>query len=185
MHETEADLEALQRLLDESDARGGPHLRSIFTEERRIPADELCELLTGVQVLNVATVSASGEPLVAPVDGLFYRGEWYFGSSPDSVRMRHIAARPQVSAAHTRGEELAVIVHGRAERFDYTDADHSWFYDFLREVYVPLYGDDWSEWAEDAATYARIDARKMFTFQMRERPTLEEIDARSAGRDST
>jgi len=38
--------------------------------------------------------------------------------------MRHLAARPAVSAAHLPGEELAVPVHGRAELFDLRDAAH-------------------------------------------------------------
>ena len=35
--------------------------------------------------------------------------------------MRHLAARPAVSATHLVGEELAVTVHGRAELFELSD----------------------------------------------------------------
>ena len=45
MHETEDDLRALEDLLDRSHANAGPHLRSIFSDERRIPAAELPALL--------------------------------------------------------------------------------------------------------------------------------------------
>jgi hypothetical protein len=114
MHETAEDRIALSDLLDRSYARAGDHLRSIFTSERRIPADELVALLPGVQVLNLATVSRACAPRVAPVDGLFYRGRFWFGSAAASVRFAHLRERPQVSASHTRGEELAVIVHGTA-----------------------------------------------------------------------
>ncbi|NIV87350.1 MAG: pyridoxamine 5'-phosphate oxidase family protein, partial [Actinobacteria bacterium] len=65
-------------------------------------------------MLAVATVTADGRPLVRPVDGLFYRGEFWFGSAPGSVLMRHLAVRPPVSAVHTVGEHLAVTVHGEA-----------------------------------------------------------------------
>ena len=41
------------------------------------------------------------EPRVAPVDGLFYRGRFWFGSSPHSFRFRNIRANPAVSAAIT------------------------------------------------------------------------------------
>ena len=118
MHETDDDLRALQELLDRSHAGAGEHLRAIFDDERRIPAAELPALLPGVQVLALATVTARGEPRVAPVDGLFFRGRWHFGSSERSARFRHIRTRPAVSAAHIRGEELAVIVHGRAVEID-------------------------------------------------------------------
>ena len=67
MRETEEDLSELQRLLDESYDRAGAHLKSIFTEEKRIPAAELVEELVGVQVLNLATVTPKGAPRVAPV----------------------------------------------------------------------------------------------------------------------
>ncbi|HEX5992498.1 MAG TPA: hypothetical protein VFY70_07995, partial [Thermomicrobiales bacterium] len=67
MHETPHDLLELTELLDRSYAQAGDHLRSIFTPERRIPADELVALLPGVQVLNLATVSRACAPRVAPV----------------------------------------------------------------------------------------------------------------------
>src|SRR5918992_4819538 len=118
MHETADDMIELTALLDRSYARSGNHLRSIFTPERRIPADELVALLPGVQVLNLATVTRACAPRVAPVDGLFYRGRFWFGSAAASVRFVHLRERTQVSASHTRGEELAVIVHGTATMVD-------------------------------------------------------------------
>jgi uncharacterized pyridoxamine 5'-phosphate oxidase family protein len=160
VHETPDDLADLERLLDESHAGAGSHMRSIFTEERRIPAGELCDLLRGVQILNVATVTAAGEPRVAPVDGLFYRSHFYFGSSLDSFRFRHLASRPQVSASHTRGEELAVIVHGTARIIDPAAPERAQFRDYLIEVYGP----DWESWGAGAG-YARIHPKKMFTFR--------------------
>ncbi len=164
VHETGDDLRELQRLLDESYAAAGRHLRSIFTEETRLTAAELSELLPGVQVLNLATVTAAGEPRVAPVDGLFYRGRFWFGSAHDSARFRHIRRRPSVSAAHTRGEELAVIVHGSAHEIDTSSADNGGFRDYLSDVY----GREWDEWG-GTAPYARIDAAKMFTFSAAKR----------------
>ncbi len=79
MYETEQDLADLQALLDRSYATAGQHLRSIFSPQRRMSAAELVQLLRGVFVLNVATVSAACTPVVAPVDGLFYRGKLLFG----------------------------------------------------------------------------------------------------------
>ena len=71
MHETAQDLRVLQHLLDSSYEQAGEHLRSIFTSERRMSAEETARLLRGVFVLNVATVTAACEPMVAPVDGRY------------------------------------------------------------------------------------------------------------------
>ena len=98
MHETLEDLHALQTLLDRSYEAAGPHLRGIITPERRLDAEQVAQRLTGMCLLALATVTADGRPIVGPVDGVFHRGAFHFGSSPDSVRFRHIARRPQVSA---------------------------------------------------------------------------------------
>lgn len=162
MHETPGDLRALQHLLDESHAAAGDHLRSILQEERRLSAPDLAGLLTGVQVLTVATVTADGAPIVGAVDGLFYRGRFHFGSSPKSVRAGHLDRDPRVSAAHTRSEELAVIVHGRAHPIDVFSADPPAFRDYLIEVYP-----DWEDWyADGGARYWRIEPAKMFAARL-------------------
>ena len=98
----------------------------------------------GVQVLHLATVTAACAPRVAPVDGLFFRGRFYFGSSQGSARFRHIRARPQVSATVTSGEEFAVVVHGRAWILDLDSAESAPFRAYCRDVY----GDEWGEWGE-------------------------------------
>lgn len=165
MHETPEDMAELEEMLDRSYQRAGEHLRSIFTPERRIHAAELVSLLPGMQLLSVATVTRDCEPRVAPVDGLFYRGQFWFGSSPTSARFTHLRARHQVSAAHTRGESLAVVVHGTARIVDPSDPAHDGFRAYCQEVY----GGDWLEWGA-GASYARIDAAKMFTFRFEPTP---------------
>lgn len=166
VHEEPADLARMQDLLDRSYAAAGPHLRSITTPERRLSASEVAARLTGMQLLALATVTRDCRPLVGPVDGIFYRGAFYFGSSPDSVRLRHIARRPQVSATHLPGEELAVTVHGRAVPIDLADAAHRGFRDTLLEVYLPRYGEEWRAFLDSGPRYARIDADRMFSFHL-------------------
>jgi len=163
MHETAEDLAALQVLLDRSYAAAGPHLLRIHTPERRLTAEQVSERLTGMCLLALATVSASGRPVVGPVDGIFLRGAFHFGSSPDSVRFRHIAARPWVSATHLPGEELAVTAHGRAERVDVSAGA---LRRALLDIYTPRYGDEWESFLDSGPVYARIDADRMFTFSM-------------------
>ncbi|HEY2764788.1 MAG TPA: pyridoxamine 5'-phosphate oxidase family protein [Pseudonocardiaceae bacterium] len=164
MHETPDNLAALQDLLDRSYAAAGPHLLSIITAQRRLSADQVADRLTGMRLLALATVTADGRPLVGPVDGVFFRGAFHFGSSPDSVRCRHIRKRPYVSATHLPGEQLAVTVHGRAVPVDiHSDADAE-FRQTLLEIYVPQYGPQWEEFLDSGPVYARIDADRMFTF---------------------
>jgi pyridoxamine 5'-phosphate oxidase-like protein len=168
MHETPEDLDALQRLLDSSYAAAGEHLLGIHTPERRLTADRLAGMLTGVRVLALATVSAKGEPVAGPVDGLFYRGAFFFGSSPESVRFTHIRTRPAVSAVHTVGEQLAVTVHGAAREIDVRAPGNEGYLGYLREVY----GKQWDSWwpASKTPPYAVIQARTMFAFFMEQAP---------------
>jgi Pyridoxamine 5'-phosphate oxidase len=167
VHESPADAQALQELLDRSYAGAGAHLLSIHTPERRLSAEQVIERLTGVCLLTLATVTADCRPLVGAVDGIFYRGAFHFGSSPESVRFRHIRTRPQVSAAHLPGEELAVTVHGRAVPVDVRADDGAGFRRALLEVYEPRYGAEWEDFLDSGPVYARIDADRMFTFSMR------------------
>jgi nitroimidazol reductase NimA-like FMN-containing flavoprotein (pyridoxamine 5'-phosphate oxidase superfamily) len=164
MYETDDDLAVLQELLDASDAASGPHLRRVITAERRLSAGEVVARLDGMRLLALATVSADGRPLVGPVDGIFYRGSFHFGSAPDSVRFTHIRRRPHVSATHLPGEELAVTVHGRAVPIDVQAGDHAGFRRALLDIYVPRYGPEWEEFLDSGVLYARIDADRMFTF---------------------
>jgi hypothetical protein len=167
VHESPADIESLQDLIDRSYAAAGAHLLRIHTPERRLDAEQVVERLDGMCLLALATVTADCRPIVGPVDGIFYRGAFHFGSSPDSVRFRHIRARPDVSATHLPGEELAITVHGRAVPVDIHDDREGGFRQTLLEVYVPRYGPEWEEeFLDSGPVYARIDAERMFTFAM-------------------
>jgi len=163
MYETDEDRRAVQELLDTSYARAGSHLRSIWGEETRLGVEELDAELEGVQVLDLATVTPRGEPRVAPVDGLFFRGHFWFGSADSSQRFRNIRANPAVSAAITRGlETFLVIVHGRAVETDPRGPQAGGFAAYPREVY----DFDWDA-AFPNAPYARIEARTLLAFKRR------------------
>jgi nitroimidazol reductase NimA-like FMN-containing flavoprotein (pyridoxamine 5'-phosphate oxidase superfamily) len=167
VHETSEDIAALQALIDRSYETAGPHLLRIHDPERRLSAEQVSERLTGMVLLSLATVTADCRPIVGPVDGIFYRGAFHFGSSPDSVRFRHIAKRPQVSATHLPGEELSVTVHGRAVPIDIRDPGNAGFRQSLLDIYVPRYGPDWeTDFLDSGPMYARIEADRMFTFFM-------------------
>jgi nitroimidazol reductase NimA-like FMN-containing flavoprotein (pyridoxamine 5'-phosphate oxidase superfamily) len=166
VHESDADLAALQELIGRSYAAAGAHLQSIHSADRRLSAELVARRLSGMCLLALATVTADARPLVGPVDGVFYRGAFHFGSAPDSLRFRHIRARPQVSATHLPGENLAVTVHGRAVPIDIHSDESAGFRETLLEVYVPRYGEEWVEFLDSGPVYARIDAERMFAFSM-------------------
>jgi Pyridoxamine 5'-phosphate oxidase len=163
MRETAEDLAALQDLIDRSYEDAGAHLLRIHTPERRLTAEQVADRLTGMRLLALATTTKDGRPIVGPVDGIFYRGAFHFGSAPDSVRFRHIAARPHVSATHLPGEELAITVHGRATRIPVEGG----FREALLQIYVPRYGAEWeTDFLDSGPVYARIDAERMFAFAL-------------------
>ena len=113
-----------------------------------------------MQILDLATVTPRGEPRFAPVDGLFFRGRFWFGSSENSARFRNIRTNPAVSGAVTRGlETFLVIVHGRAVEVDPRGPDAGGFADYPRE----LYEFDWDA-VHATAPYARVDADTMLAF---------------------
>jgi uncharacterized pyridoxamine 5'-phosphate oxidase family protein len=159
MRETPEDIARLQKLLDESYARSGEHLRSIITPKRRLSAEDVARELQGMTLLSLATVNSRCEPIVSPVDGMFLHGQLWFGSAENSLRFRHIRARPQVSATHTRGEELVVTVHGIAHEIDKSVGDYEELKQCFREVYGPQW-DSWGYW--ESAPYAWIEPRVMF-----------------------
>jgi nitroimidazol reductase NimA-like FMN-containing flavoprotein (pyridoxamine 5'-phosphate oxidase superfamily) len=166
MHETPDDLERMQRLLDESFAASGEHLREVIPPERRLDAASLAAQLTGMRLLVLATVTADGRPICGPVDGIFYRGSFHFGSSPESIRFRHIRSRPAVSATHLPGEEFSVTVHGQAELVDPKSPEHREFRQTLLDIYVPRYGASWETFLDSGPVYGRINAARMFTYWM-------------------
>jgi hypothetical protein len=167
MLETPEELGNLQRLLDRSMAGAGEHLRGIITGERRLSAADLAGRLPGMRLLTVATVTADGRPLAGPVDGYFLHGTFWFSSGRNSVRMRHLAARPAVSATHLPGEELAVTGHGRAELLELRDPAAAELRQAMLDWYVPRQGPEFESWlnALDAVA-ARIEPAKMFTFSV-------------------
>jgi hypothetical protein len=159
MRETPDDIAKMQRLLDDSYAKAGSHLKSIITPERGLTAEEVCAELQGMTLLSLATVNSRCEPFVGPVDGMLIHGVFWFGSAENSLRFRHIRARAQVSATHTRGEELVVTVHGTAHEIDKSAGD----YEELKDVFREIYGSDWdSSGFWETAPYAWIEPRAMF-----------------------
>jgi hypothetical protein len=166
MLETPEELADLQILLDESAAAAGPHMAGIITNERRLDAVQLTRRLQGMCLLAVATVTADGRPLGGAFDGYFLHGAWWFSTGPESVRIRHLKARPGITATYLPGEEMSVTAHGRAELFDLQAPQCADLRQAMLDHYLPKQGPAFQEWLDSlSGGYGvRIDARKLFTF---------------------
>jgi pyridoxine/pyridoxamine 5'-phosphate oxidase len=171
MRETREELDALQRLLDESFTRSSSHLRSIMEPQRRLTAERLAAELPSPAVLNIATVTARGEPRVSAVDGHFIHGRWHFTTAADSPKARHLAARPAVSASYTPRDGYGVFCHGRAALLDGPERQ------LLREHFTATYGSDPEGWG--GIVYVRIDPDWMTAFAMTDEE-MAQIEAASA-----
>lgn len=159
MKETPEDLEKLQSLLDESIERAGDFLRAAFQmPELSLAADGLADALHGSLTVALATTTAKGEPRVAPTNAFFYRGRFHVPTVANSARARHVRKRPAVSLTYYRGNELAVIAHGRAELLSPEHPDFGEL-DALEREHSGVSVLEWGE-----GVYLRIEAEVMHTF---------------------
>lgn len=160
--ETDAEISRLQDLLDGSLKRSTSHLRSIVTPgERTLTAAQLVRVATGMCTLALATVTRTGEPRISGVDGHFLHGHWVVGTDPSAAKARHLAARPGVSLAYLRGEELGVFTHGHARPINPPfgdDPDWPATRDYLQDHY----GDNAFEWTE--VVYYRVEPTWMVAY---------------------
>jgi hypothetical protein len=160
MYESAGELAAMQRLLDDSFARASEHLRSIMAEPRRLTAERLVAEVPSPAVLNLATVTASGEPRISAVDGHLVHGHWYFTTAGPSPKARQLAARPATSASFTPRDGFGVFCHGRASFLAPGDERRS-----LVEHCTAVYGMS-PEGFGEGVVYVRIDADWLVGFAM-------------------
>ncbi len=92
MKETPEEIAALQDLLDRSHGGATSHLRGIISDDRRLTAQDIVALLTGMKVISVATVTAPGHPRISAMDGHFLHGTWSFSTSGTAAKARHMRA---------------------------------------------------------------------------------------------
>lgn len=151
------ELEALQALLDRSAANAGSALRSVFgIPERTLSAAQLVRYLDEDRLFALATVTAQGEPRVAPVMAIFYRATLHVPTMTTSARVRHILKHPAVSLTHW-SDDLAVIIHGRAAVLRADHPDFAAPNEFIDSGW-------WDRWrAEGVAAWLRIEASAVFT----------------------
>ena len=160
MFETDAELNALQALLDRSYATAGPHLRDIVTPETRLTAGQVATYLEGIRHIVVATVTRAAEPIVAPLDGWFLHGRFIVSTGANAARVRHLRSNPAVSLAHVAGDDIGIWAHGTARiapREDRLTAEYV-------RVASKTYGSDPFSWGDIAVLV--VDARAMFAYAL-------------------
>lgn len=156
MRETTAEIAELQELLDAAYGRSTEHLRNIVTDERNLTAEELTQTLTGMCTLNLATVTAKGEPRISAVDGHFLHARWVFTTAHSAAKARHLTKRPAASLSYVDGERIGVFSHGQVE---FLTADHADFQE-IEDHLVAHYGSSPTSWADDIA-YCRLQPHWM------------------------
>jgi hypothetical protein len=163
MFETETELAELQTLLDSSLERASGHLRSIITPgERTLSAQQLTVVCTGMCTLSIATVTANGEPRVSAVDGHLLHGRWLFSTDRSAAKAKHLAARPAVSVAYLRGEELGVFTHGEAETLNPADGPDDPDWPAVLDYMTAYYGTSPLTWGD--VVYYRLKPTWMAAF---------------------
>jgi hypothetical protein len=159
MHETPDDLATLQTLLDASIERAGPFLRSSFEmPDHSLSAAQVVRLLHGVPTVAFATVTSKGEPRVAPIGAIFYRGAFRIPTVMSAMRVRHVRRQPGVSLTYYEGIDLAVIIHGTASVLGVEHPDFS----TLENIHRGEIGQSVRDWGEGA--FLRVDADVFYTY---------------------
>lgn len=160
MRETAVDLERLQAVPDRSVEKASPFLRRSFEmPERSLSAAELAARLDGLLVVSLATVTANGEPRVAPIDAVFLRGRFYVPTVAQAARARHLAKRPGVSVTYYEGRSMAVIVYGQAG----TVAPGEEPFDEIEEIRLAEGGESLLEWSGDPI-YLTVEPDVIYTY---------------------
>lgn len=159
MYETPDDLEKLNARLSSSIERAGPFLRGSFQmPEHSLNARQLTQAVQGVVPVALATVTAKGEPRVAPIGAFLYRGEFYVPTTMQAARVRHLRRRPAISLTLYDGIDFAVIVHGQAVILGEDAAE----FETLIEIQRSGQGETVRDWGEGA--FIRIDAETIYTY---------------------
>jgi hypothetical protein len=158
--ETPQDLDWLQGMLNSSIERAGPFLRESFEmPDRSMTAGELVNRLDGEVNIAMASVTAGGEPRVAPIGAIFVRGRFHVPTVRGAARVRQLERNPAISLTYYEGIDVAVIVHGSA--FFLPDTDTG--YPEVEGLFRGLTGSMISDWGADPL-FIVVEPDRIFTF---------------------
>ncbi|MFW6074179.1 MAG: pyridoxamine 5'-phosphate oxidase family protein [Chloroflexota bacterium] len=161
MRELAGDLQWLDELLSRSMEQAGPFLRSSFEmPDHSLSARQMVKHLDGLPTISMASVTAAGEPRVAPIGAIFYRCRFHAPTVRNAARVRHYERRPALSATYYEGIDLAIIIHGRATIVDEDDPSFAPVDAELQR----LTGESVLEWDSADGVYVRVDPDVIYTF---------------------
>jgi len=159
--ETDAELEAMQRLFDETLARANPHMASIVSSDRRLTARQVATYLQGTKHVAFSTVTPEGEPRVSPLDALFIHGRFTMSTGQRATKIRHLRANPYCAAAHMDGDRIAVVANGRVEWITREHPDHAG----IHRAWTDTYGSDPYTWGD--VVFFRLNPATMWAYASR------------------
>src|SRR5258708_13375610 len=119
------------------------------------------------------TVTMRGEPRLAPIGSLLYRGEIYLPTVATAARTRHVMKRPAVSLTLFRENELAIIVHGYTTIISPDRED----FEVLESLLYAATHTKAGEWGEAIYTYNRHPHRPIESLPLEVRPLAEQDSA--------
>jgi len=160
VRETAKELATLQALIDRSLRRTGPHMKAIIHPGKySLNASQVVKLLDGMKTVAVAAPAPNGDPLVAPMDGWFLHGKFFFSSSGDGVRINGLRKRARASIAYFDGERFLINAHGPVELMfkGHPEVDE------IDAIFDRHYGSSAFDWS-DEGVYVRLDADRFFTY---------------------
>ena len=159
MHETDEDIQALQELIDRTASRMNPHMARIVKPERRLTARQAVTYLQGIKHVAFATANEKGEPRVAPLDGIFFRGRFHVSTGGEAARLRDLRRFPRCSLTHFAGDEVAVTVNGTALIMSQNHPDVP----SIEPMYLELYESSPFTWGE-GVVIIRVEPTSMWTY---------------------
>jgi hypothetical protein len=107
----------------------------------------------------LSTVTARGEPRVAPVAAFFLRAAFYVPTVAEAARAKQLVRRPGASLTYFEGTDLAVVAHGHATILD---EDHPGFAE-LDAIQVESTNVSVRDW-QGEGVYLHLQPAKLFTF---------------------
>ena len=85
-----ADIEFLQRLMDETLVDITPHMASIVTADKRLRASQVVHYLEGIKYVAFGSVTPAGEPRVSPLDSVFVHGRFTLSTDSSAARVTNL-----------------------------------------------------------------------------------------------
>lgn len=162
MRETDADIERLQRLMDDTITHAGAHMTSIVAPEKRLRASQLVRYLEGIKYVAFGSVTPGGDPRVSPLDSLFVRGRFTLSTDTSAERVTNLRSNPACSLVHMVNDGIAIVVHGTAEWIPRDHRDH----DEIHSIWSAVYQSDPYTWGDEIVLF-RAEPAAMWAYAQR------------------